>query len=309
MWSAYTDAERLAALDKLKAMGAEWVRLDLSWAMLQPTSGSSFDLRWGVPFADRVIDMAHERGLKVMVMFWMTPDWANGGAGSRVGPSDPRAYAEAIEWASQRWAGKVQAWEVWNEPNLDSFWRGADPGKYVDLLCPAYQAVGRGNPAAKVVFGGVVHNDDAWIREAYAEGAKGCFDVMATHPYVGPSDAAPTSGSGEEIWHFSHLAAVRRVMLNHNDAKPIWATEFGWSTHKNYGGEASWDRGVTGEQQAQYTVEALRLLASSFPYVTTAFIYNERGKETGDAHQDGFGILRSDLRPKRVYWAVKRYLL
>ncbi len=207
MWSAYTDAERLAALDKLKAMGAEWVRLDLSWAMLQPTSGSSFDLRWGVPFADRVIDMAHKRGLKVMVMFWMTPDWANGGAGSRVGPSDPRAYAEAIEWASQRWAGKVQAWEVWNEPNLESFWVGTDPGKYVDLLCPANQAVQRGNPQAKVVFGGVAYDDDDWIRDAYKAGAKGCFDIMATHPYVAPSDLSPRAG-GDEVWDFPHIRAV-----------------------------------------------------------------------------------------------------
>ncbi len=308
MWSSYSDSERGAALDKIKAMGAEWVRLDLSWAMLQPTSRDSFDMRWGVPFADRVIDMAHQRGLKVMVMFWMTPGWANGGAGSRVAPSDPRSYAHAIRWASRRWAGKVQAWEVWNEPNLNSFWVGTDPGEYVNLLCPAYRAVGRGAPQAEVVFAGVVHNDDGWIRDAYAEGAKGCFDIMATHPYVGPSDVSPTSGAGDEIWDFSHLAAVRRVMLNNNDAKPVWATEFGWSAHANTGDEASWDRGVTPEIQAQYTVEALRLFENTFPYVKQAFIYNERDKDTGDIHQDGFGIMRSDLRPKPVYWAVQQYL-
>ncbi len=308
MWQSYTDPERLATLDRLDAMGAEWVRLDVSWAMIQPTGPEQYDLGWGVPFVDKVVDQAHSRGLKVLVMFWMTPGWANGNAGDRVAPSNPDTYANAIEWASRRWAGEVQAWEVWNEPNLDAFWSTADPAAYTRLLCPAYRAVKRGNPGADVVFGGVAHNDDDWIRAAYDAGAKGCFDAMATHPYVGPSDASPRLSVAGEPWEFPHLREVRRLMTSRGDDKPIWATEFGWSTHANTGAEKPWEKGVTPQVQAQYTIDALTLLERDHPYVENAFVYNERDKETGNRHQDGFGILRRDLEPKPVYWALKDYL-
>ena len=116
-----------------------------------------------------------------------------------------------------------------------------------------------------IVFGGVVHNDDTWIRQAYDAGAKGCFDAMATHPYVGPANASPTAGGDKDPWDFEHLDAVHKLMISKGDDKPIWATEFGWSSHPNTGNEASWNLGVTEAQQADYTVSALQLLEDQFP--------------------------------------------
>jgi hypothetical protein len=308
MWSDYTDSDRAAVLDRLRRMGARWVRLDLAWAMLQPSGPGAYDMRWGVPFADRVIAMAHRRGLKVLVMFWLTPGWANGYAGERTGPTDPRTYANAIRWASRRWAREVQGWEIWNEPNSGAFWTSEDPVSYTRLLCRAYHAVKRGNPRARVVFGGVQHNDVGWIRRAYDAGARGCFDLMATHPYVGPSDAHPSVAVRGEMWEFPHVAAVRRLMLNRRDRKPIWVTEFGWSTHRDTGREAPWERGVTPATQARFSVAALRILAKDHRYVRKAFFYNEREKATSNPHQNGFGLLRRDLAAKPAYLALRDYL-
>jgi len=68
MWSNYTDVQRGVALDQIKASGASWVRIDVSWAMVQPNSPSSanggYDLNWGVPKVDGVLKMATDRGLK-----------------------------------------------------------------------------------------------------------------------------------------------------------------------------------------------------------------------------------------------------
>jgi hypothetical protein len=308
MWSDYTDPDRAAVLDRLRRMGARWVRLDLAWAMLQPSGPGAYDMRWGVPFADRVIEMAHRRGLKVLVMFWLTPGWANGYAGERRGPTDPQTYANAIRWASRRWARQVRAWEIWNEPNSGAFWTSEDPVAYTRLLCPAYRAVKQGNPRARVVFGGVQHNDVDWIRRAYDAGARGCFDRMATHPYVGPSDAHPSVASRGEMWEFPHVAAVRRLMLNRRDRKPIWVTEFGWSTHRDTGREPPWERGVTPATQARFSVAALRILARDHRYVRKAFFYNERDKATSNPHQNGFGLLHRDLAPKPAYLALRDYL-
>jgi hypothetical protein len=309
VWSSYDDTERAAVLDKLKRMGARWVRIDMSWATLQPTSRTSYDMAWGVPFMDRIIKMANDRGLRVLGMLWLTPNWAQPTNGPRSSPANPADYGRALAWAAKRWQGKVQSWEVWNEPNSSDFWVTESPVQYTRLLCAGFNAVQRSGSTAGIVFGGTVHNDVEWISRAYDAGAKGCFDRMATHPYVGPANASPSSGGENDPWDFNRLAAVRKLMLSHGDRRPIWLTEFGWSSHANTGTEKPWNMGVTEAQQASYTVAALKLLRERHPYVTAAFIYNEREKETSDVHQNGYGIMHKDASPKPVYTAVKQYVL
>lgn len=306
-WSDYDRRERGVVLDRIRESGATWVRLDVGWSMLQPDRGR-FDHDWAVPFVDQVIRQVNRRGLKLLVMFWQTPDWATDADTDRAAPSDPADYARAIGWAANRWQDQVSAWEVWNEPNYDNFLAGADPTTYTELLCHAYEAVHSNDPTARVVFGGTMYNDDAWIRRAYRAGAGECFDVMATHPYMGQADAPPETPADGHIYTLRHVRAVRSVMREFGDQRPIWATEFGWSSHDNAGDEGPWDLGVTEGVQARYAVRALRLFRQDYPYVRKAFWYTDRDKDSGDVHQDGYGMLRRDLSPKPVYWALRRYL-
>jgi hypothetical protein len=310
LWSTYSDTERAGILDKVAAMGATWVRIDISWAMLQPTRAPIDPDAWGPQQVDKVITMAHRRGLKVLGTLWLTPPWAHPLAGERSGPADPRSYARALAWAARRWQGKAQAWEVWNEPNATEFFAGANPNRYARLLCASYRAVqaAPGPPAARIVYGGTMHNDVDWIRRTYQAGVQGCFDIMATHPYQSPADTSATSGAGASMWEFKHLRHVRSLMLRHGDRRPVWVTEFGWSSHRNRGGEANWERGVTRRQQAVYTVNALRLLRREFPFVRNAFLYTDRANPAEGIHQAGYGLLTHRLRPKPVYHALRGYL-
>ncbi len=153
LWEVYTWRERRKVLDNLVALGATWVRLDVGWTNIQPNPGG-YDTAYGVPFVDRIIQMARQRGLKVLVTFWRTPYWANGGRGEVAPPDDPETFARALGWAVHHWRKQVTHWEIWNEPNLDDYFTGEDPATYVPLLCAAYRAAKEANPAAKVVFGG-----------------------------------------------------------------------------------------------------------------------------------------------------------
>jgi len=308
MWSDYTDAQRAQVLDQLAAAGARRVRIDLSWAMLQPTGGNAFD-PWGVTFADRVLAMATSRGLRPLVTLWLTPGWANGGAGEHVLPADPGDYARVARWAAARWRGQVD-WEVWNEPNDPQFLTGADPAAYTALLRAAYPAFHAGDPGTRVVFGGPSYNDDGYIARAYAAGAHGFFDVMATHPYLGVADLPPTTPDDGTKWTLLHVAAVRDLLVRHGDGdKPIWFTEFGWSAHPTAPGAPNWERGVTLQQQASYLVDTLRLVRASLPYVTAVFWYTDRVRVSGDPQVDNYGLLTRDLQPRPALLAVRAYLL
>jgi len=297
-WADYTDDQRARVLDLMAAAGVTSVRVDATWAALQPRSSG----QWAadqLDVLDTVVDMAVERHLSVLVTLLVSPAWAGGGdEGTRL-PDDPADYASAIGFLADRYAGRVEAWEIWNEENSDEFAQGADPVGYTQLLTAAYPAVKAADPQALVVFGGTQYNDDSFVAAAYTAGARGSFDVMATHPYPAPSDAAPTAEDDGTEYSLGHVAAVRDVMDRNGDsAVPIWFTEVGWSSHENSGGEEAYERGVTEEQQGDYLVDTLDLVRSDFPYVQRVFWYAERDRTTGAPQISHFGLLTTELDPK-----------
>jgi polysaccharide biosynthesis protein PslG len=304
----YNNAERVAVLDKLKAAGVSWVRIDVGWGGIED-SGKGARNGWYIGMVDFCVDEARKRGLNVLVMLWLTPRWANGGQAERVPPTNPGDYADFARWAAERWRGKVQAWEIWNETVLNAFWQGSE-AQYAALLKAAYPAIKAGDPAAKVVFAGMSHNDDAYLRRLYALGVKGSFDVVATHPYQGLGDAPPEHPDDGNRWWLTHVPAVRKVMVENGDGgKPIWFTEFGWSAHANWPGIANWQRGVTPAQQADYAVRALRYTRAHYPYVGLMFWYKERASPLGtDVVQEGYGLLNADVSERPVYDALEMHL-
>ncbi len=306
MWTMYTDAQRAQVLDKFQAAGMRSVRLDVSWAMLQPTGPGSYD-PWGVGFVDKVITMANQRGMKPLVTLWLTPPWANHGQGERVLPDNPADYARVAQWAAAKWNGKLQGWEVWNEQNSPDFLEGADPVAYTRLLKTAYPAFKAGSATTPVVFGGLQYNDTDWLRRAYDAGAKGSFDVMATHPYMGIADAGPELADDGTMWTLTHVQAVRDLMVARGDAgKAIWFTELGWSTHANTANTANWDRGVTEATQAAYLTRTVDLVRASYPFVTRMYWYNDRDLTEGGDQVQNYGLLHRDLTAKPALIALAR---
>ncbi|WP_141003105.1 cellulase family glycosylhydrolase [Nocardioides humi] len=290
------DARRaLKVMDRLSASGARWVRVDVGWATLQPNGPGPFD-PWYAGLIDDVLAGARASNLQVIVSFWLTPPWASTTGSLYAPPANPQDYANALGRAAQRWHDDVAAWEVWNEPNFDGFLTGADPVTYTRMLCAAYPAV-KEHDDSPVLFGGLMYNDDAWLGKAYRAGAKDCFDVLATHPYVGPSDAAPDTPSVGAVWRLTHTPAMRAVMDEWGDRhKKIWITELGWSTGTDSEGNA-WDRPVTPRKQARYLSDAVRLIRESYAYVGPIIWYRDIDGPTA-SYQDGFGLLGPDLTAK-----------
>jgi polysaccharide biosynthesis protein PslG len=291
----------------MAAAGIRSVRIDLAWQSLQPNGPRLSP--WHVRLADRCVNLARANGMSVVGNLYATPAWANGGAGSTAPPSRVGDFARFARWAAKHFRGRVGAWEIWNEPDYSVYWKGSTR-RYVQLLRATRRAIKRGDRHALVVMGGVVHNNDRWLAAAYKAGAKGAFDVVATHPYQGLADAAPeTPDTGGDWWLMTHVSAVHALMARHGDGrKPIWFTEFGWSVHDNTPNMAAWQRGVTAEVQAQYIVRAVALVQARYPYVQRMFWYKERAMPGDDAHQSGYGLLKSDLTPRPAYWALKTFL-
>ncbi len=308
-----SDSDKQRTVSAMQDLGVRWTRLAIQWREAEPEKGKYNE--WWLNEYGKAIDMARAAGQHVIVMIDSAPAWASGSTSSNA-PRDPQDFARFISTVAARYAGKVDAWEVWNEQNLSRFWSsGPNPAAYAALLRAAYPAVKAADPNAKVVFGGTSGNDYEFLAGAYAAGAKGYFDVLGTHPYpyCGSSSPADVRMSGDRISKDSFLGyrEMRNTMLANGEDKPIWITEMGWttSTAACSPGAGMWQGGVSETAQADNLYQAYKLLEAD-PYVEVALWYNVRNNywmKDEDSAEARYGLMRTDFTPKPAYGAFKAY--
>lgn len=322
LWSSSTVSDFDRELDLLRNAGANTVRIDITWSSLQ-TAGKDRFSSWYVDKIDTFMRHAEARGIKVIASFHATPCWASSAPASlkqncegkwwdrgvtRYPPTDMAEYAKAAAWVANRWGRFMTGLQVWNEPNeaSENFWKTSDQaGDYARLLKAAYPAIKAVQPNLTVAAGALSFSDGKFTEELYDHGIKGDFDVFSFHPYSENRPPTYTAEGDSRKWSFaSGIPWIRKIMLAHGDDKPIWLTEFGWTTcnaTSDYGRR----RCVTEDKQATYTEKAWQML-SGWRYVQAATQYNLRNKGTDPAGiEDQYGLVHRDFSPKRGYRAFR----
>jgi hypothetical protein len=300
-----SNGDQQSDANALRDLGAQWTRLTLSWHEAEPSRGSYSSSYLSA--VDRAVSLSQGAGAHVLLDIYEAPQWASGTSNKNAPPQNPQDYANFAKAMAQRYAGKAEAIEVWNEENIGQFWNGSpNAGAYAQLLKAAYPAIKAGNPGMTVLFGGMSTNDWQFLSNVYgaAPDIGHYFDVMATHPYT--PQAPPEVVAWDDPQHidrmsFSGYRTVRQVMLDHGDDKPIWFTEFGWSTTSQPG----W--GVSAQQQADYTKRAWQCVQQD-GFVQVAILYELRNNDwahDADDWDDQLGIMTSNWSHKPAYDAFK----
>jgi len=307
-----SNADQDRTIVALRESGAKWVRLSIDWRLNEPAVPGVHDI-WWTAHVDRAVEISNAAGLNMLMVVYDAPVWASGST-ARNTPRNPADYARFMGYIANRYRGKIKAYEVWNEPNIERFWTNPNAAEYTRMLQATYPAVKTADPAATVVFGGPSHADYRYIEAAYAAGAKGYFDAMAVHPYTycgtGAPDTINSGGDGRiDKGSFLSYREVRKTMLAQGDDKPIWMTEFGWNTSTVACDPARgiWQGGVSEAAQASYLARAYELFAAD-PYVGPAFVYNFRNNYwSGDANdpEARYGLLRTDFSRKPAFEALR----
>jgi hypothetical protein len=292
----------------VKALGTHWVRMFATWSDLEPERGS-YSTFW-LEYYEKTISSL-PAGTKVILDVVDTPAWETGSNNDLTPPSNPQEYAALVGMLAHRYAGKVQAYEIWNEEDTAGWWAGGpNPAAYTQLLQATYPVVKAADPSATVVLGGLTGNDYQFLEGVYASGGKGSFDAVGVHTDTACNIASPYEflrGTDNRLIPDSFLAyrEVHAVMVANGDEKPIWMTEMSWRTSEATCTEGTWAgqkaEGVSEQQQATYLKQAYNCLAQA-PYVQVALWFQMQ--DEGSAVS---GLLRSDGSRKPSFGAMRSY--
>lgn len=308
-WDDKSPQTRDRILNEFEAAGVQYVRLDISWAMLQPDSPDSYDMQYWVPQIDQRMQELRAHGIKALIVFHWAPKWSSGTTERNGVPRDPVEFGEAAAWAAHRWQDDTVAIELLNEPDSDYFLANTDPLTFTNLVRAAYPRIKAVAPDVQVIAGAPEYVNTPWYEKFYAFGGADHYDALGIHPYIGEADASPSACIPSEIRYYPcNIPNLISLMAAYGDSdKGIWATEYGWSTHTNatYPSPVpNWKRGVTREQQAQYLIEMQNVL-SQWPQVKASFWYTAWDRDTGDAQVDNYGLLTRDFQRKPAYYAMR----
>lgn len=272
-----------AHLAVLADSGAGWARQDFWWSLAEPEQGR---LVWDD--FDRAVAAYERHGICLLGILCYASAWSGGAAPAT---DDERArFADYVRRIVGRYAGRVAAWEIWNEPNIQPFWSPRpDPELYAKLLRAAYVAAKQADPDCIIVGGALAGPDAAFLRGMYAAGAKGHFDVLSYHNYGQHMELAT---------EWPELRKLRAVMAESADGdRPIWHTETGF-----YTGPAGLSEPAQAARIVRYSVGLLALgIERTFQLTLADWTDDPRHHDLSVFR----GLTRADYRPKPALAAYR----
>jgi hypothetical protein len=298
-------------LTMAKAVGINWTRLHdaglqyIGWWMLEPKPGE-----WR--FFDREIHRYRDHQLRILGELGTAPAWASHYSKEKRGgdfgywdkffqPKDLADYRHYVATVIKRYDGVIEAWDVWNEPWIHSWWAvdfdpqvmrdkgfkaayvtSEEPQKDFVAMMEAARETARDTGSNATILGfnttaGVGTNASKWDGGEWSAGVhqhgglEHC-DALAYHQYTG--DAVGHPGDSVERGLDHALGIVRRD--DGSFPKPVWMTEgnsinrmIGHGLHRH---SLAWDHSDdyarAGDRLAKYV---LSLVANG---VDRVFLYS-----------------------------------
>jgi xylan 1,4-beta-xylosidase len=265
---------------------------------------------------DRVFDFLLSIGMKPFVeLSFMPTALASGNKtvfsynGNVTPPRDYKQWSTLIDrlvsHCVQRYGSReVAEWffEVWNEPNLPSFWDGTQRD-YFKLYRHTAEAIKKIDASFRV--GGPATAKSEWIAEFvdFCERNKVPADFISTHYY--PTDGYDNIKDTEEQLFRSQRGIMRQVAQDtrrHAGGRPVYYTE--WNTSSN-SRDPLHDEPYAAAFVASTILEANGLV-DGYSFWTFSDIFKENYLPSVPFH-GGFGLLNLHGIPKPMYRAFELF--
>ena len=211
-------------LDKARAAGFGFVRMDMSWDTIERSPNV-----YRLDAHDRLMQALELRGMGALfIIEYANPLYYDGpGAYDYMwGPRTPEtrnAFARFALAAARQFSGRNVMLEIWNEPNISTFWHPApNPVDYGLLVDATWRMVKGQVTDVPVVVGATSGCDAAFLDQALSVAGSSVGDAVSIHPY---RSTAPET-------FVQDRALVRDVIRRKTGRSdiPLYSGEWGYSS-------------------------------------------------------------------------------
>jgi len=267
----------------IRDLGVKWDRSDFWWADLERQPG-----KWNYDKADAAVDLYESAGLQMLPILCYGARWRD-----TQGPATPEQLEEwgrYVDNVVSRYAGRLDTWEVWNEPNIIPFWRPQpNADAYAALLQLTAQRARAANPQASLVGLTLADLDHDFLNRVLQVAGTHCFDRISYHYYrIGP----PEERTPDEV------AELQLTLRHYGKECPIWVTEMGVTSYAG-------TEGVSEHLQAIYLVRQILLLIGSGVERVFPFCLVDNVTDPGGPWGSQLGMVALDGRKKPAFYAYK----
>jgi Beta-1,4-xylanase len=275
----------------LDEMECKWILNTFNWHRIEPEK-DVFDFS----FYDIYVDYAKGQGKKIVGVLGYGTEYSqpDGKAEFYIPPEKMPLFLRYVEETVLHYKGKVDAWSIWNEPNIN-FWYGTN-SEFYELTKLAAERIHKTDPNAYVIGGVFWRSPSGFIKKMYKAGGIKDLDALAFHPYaVNPSDC------------MNVYDKFIKILSEINYSGPVWITEMGYPTGGWY---------PTRVSHKKYPVFIVKTITGAAARGARALLWYEifdrvdAGKTSMDSEKY-FGLINKDYSRKSGSWAFElcaRYL-
>ena len=274
---------------------------------------------------DNIVALAEKNNLRIIARLDAPPQWAHEGyadLGDFGPPANFENYADFVGAVVQRYKGRIQYFQLWNEPNIFPEWgnQRVNPEDYARMLCLAHDRAKQIDPSVVIIAAALAptvaqdgrdFNDLIFFQRMLNAGAGRCFDVMSAQGYglwSGPGDHR----SNPLQTNIARHMLLRDIMVRNGDAgKPIWLSEMNWNPvpdDPSIQGRTNFGV-VSPEEQARYVPLAYERARAEWPWIGVMSVWFFKRPSDGERNQSWyyFRMVEPDFTPMPLYEAMKRY--
>jgi len=270
--------------------GFRFIRMDFTWSRVEREKG-----KYNFSGYERLVSSLASREIRPLFIL----DYGNSLYEDGLAPRSEEgrgAFCKFAAAAARRFAGKGILWEIWNEPNLNQFWKPAAKAEdYCALAVAVCRALRDADPKCTIVAPATSQIDLKFIEKVFQAGILQWLDGVTVHPYRmnQPESVTPEYQRLREL--------IDKYAPPEKKGLPILSGEWGYSLW-HYGGVP-----FSPEKQASYIARQFLVNLMNDVRLSIWYDWHDDGPDPKETEHN-FGIVTYTYELKPSYLSAKTLL-
>lgn len=270
--------------------GFRWARIDIFWSDVEKVKGKYDFESSGY---DKLNSALKEKGIRpYYILDYENPIYQKNRS---ITTNEGReAFAKYVEATVERYGNQNGIWEIWNEPNTQTFWNEQpserDYARLVKKVAPIIKDKDKSSITVAPALAGVSEEALIWLEKVLAQNVLPYIDAVSVHPY---------QYDNPETVIKRYLRLKQMIKTYSKKDIPIISGEWGYSL-----ANTDKQKPITEMQQAEYIARMLLINNSQNIPISIWYDWKNDGQDLNN-REHNFGINSYHSTPKLPYLSIQ----